>query len=305
MSRGIVALAVAVVSLLASGCDGIPIDRSPDPTPAASSHAYVAAGSWSHSGGPGSYPSAEAACKGFADTYDPPWAAQPLEDTKDPAIKRCWVKPKGDPSPATVVTLVMQDDVPKQDIRASPDPGRLREMTCAVRDCDQVRPSAPEMARLRRQTPQERCRRLGAIKHACVEERLAKSTTGLRAERSFDMDQDPPAIVRNRFGDETVGYIAAKRAQRAQHLGTLRRPDAVADTASGYEVYDAKFPCSQDLLAGRMDGTALRSDRNVRGIDRMSDKEIFDYQAIADAGVPLSGPVTAIAPADATGVKCP
>ena len=49
----------------------------------------------------------------------------------------------------------------------------------------------------------------------------------------------------------------------------------------------------------------LRSAPNVTGAQMAGNKEIFDYQAIADSGMPLGyGDVHVISPKDTSDTKC-
>lgn len=257
-------------------------------------------GLWSHSGGPGWYPGATAACKAFAQTYSPPYKFERIEGTNTDGLMRCYVKPQHDNGPSANFTLVEIDRTVR------PDPDRLKEFKCAVRQCDRQALSDEQWNKFVSADRELRCTTLGEMKHQCVQDRLSQNST-IRPERSYDMSKNPPRVVKDAQGNETVGYDAAKAAQEAQGLpGPLRRPDAIANDTAPYEIYEAKFPCSNKVKNDSFKDTdrVLRSSSTIKGSRAAGTKEKTDYVSIADGGLMGHGKVHVVSPADTRVADC-
>lgn len=259
----------------------------------------VGSGLWSHSGGPGLFPGAAAACQAFAKTFTPAYQYERVEATHNPEVMRCYTKPQHDNEPSVTPSLVGLDTTVR------PDPTRLSQFKCAVRQCDRRPLNDAEWTRFVSADRDRRCAVLGEIKHACLEQSLS-SNSDIRSERSFDMSQNPPQVVKDAQGNETVGYDAANAAKEAQGLGDLRRPDAIAGSGAPYEIYEAKFPCSNKVKndAFADDERVLRSSNIVTGEDKAGTKEKGDYKRIADGGLDGHGKVHVVAPKDTRVKDC-
>ncbi len=181
----------------------------------------------------------------------------------------------------------------------------LKAFQCAVKECDK-KPLTKAQQKEVAAAGGKRCAKLGEIKHACVDEKMSKDPD-CRTERTYDMKQRPPRVIRDASGAETSGYHAAKAAIIAAGMpltkGRYKRPDAIFGKRAPYHVFDAKFPCSAKVRSGKIDAVNL-SARGATGDSRMSAWQRANYQKIADGSSKTKGTVTAVSPADAAGVKC-
>jgi len=194
------------------------------------------------------------------------------------------------------LTIVTQATVP---------PEMLKAFQCAVKECDKKPLTKKEQQEVAA-AGGKRCAKLGEIKHACVDEKMSKDPN-CRTERTYDMKQRPPRVVRDASGAETSGYHAAKAAIVAAGLpltkGRFKRPDAIFGKKAPYHVFDAKFPCSAKVKSGTVDAVNL-SAAGKSGGPMMSKWQRRNYQKIADGSSKTKGTVTPVSPADAVGVKC-
>jgi len=176
--------------------------------------------------------------------------------------------------------------------------------SCAVQKCDQQDLTEPQWNKLVAADRNQRCAMLGTMKHSCVEDALAKEP-GFRVERTYDMGQDPPKVVTDGSGAETIGYGAANTAAKQQGLeGPLRRPDAIFDSGGNMTIYDAKFPCPRTAEFKNLSSKSYPSRRHKTGDAMMSNDQRGEYQEIADQGQPGAGQVKAVSPWDARKEKC-
>ena len=137
------------------------------------------------------------------------------------------------------------------------------------------------------------CTDLGSEKHKCVENSL-KDDPRFECEVSFNMKDVPPSPILL-----SNGKPAHRRS--ARHImdyyggGEIRRPD-VKTPGRPCQIFDAKFPCSDKVKAGKSSGR-MDSDMTRSGDSMMSQDQRDAYQKIAgdeDEG----GTVTPLSPGD-------
>jgi hypothetical protein len=183
---------------------------------------------------------------------------------------------------------------------ADPSCKLMHDTKCAVKKCDGDPLTRRQQRRVGRQDlAATRCAMLGTIKHACVEKAL-KDDPNARVERSFDMSQSPPKVVKDSRGKETVGYWAGSSAAKKQGLaGPIKRPDIVTREPGPLDVLDAKFPCPEDVRTNTMGAGLTHRSSPRSGASMMEGTQRADYQRITQGGS-----VTPISPDDAKGEVC-
>ena len=157
-------------------------------------------------------------------------------------------------------------------------PSPEHDIKCAIQKCDQKSYDIP--------AAKNRCAVLGTKKHTCVKETLQQKSPACQCEQPFDMRTNPPTPVTSSPGK-----------------GLGRRPDVVVGGPSpaSYDVYDAKFPCSDDVRSGKATSPGPMPSAGTSGANFVSasSKEQKDYVKIANGGKSK-----ALTPEDCKNEKC-
>ncbi len=165
----------------------------------------------------------------------------------------------------------------------------ISAIKCAIQKCDKKdhNNNDYDITTTKKGKPmpkRSRCTALGSKKHKCVEETL-KNQPGVKTEQTFDMTKTPPTEVAKSPGK-----------------GKGRRPDVVVGGPSPapYDVYDAKFPCSDDVKSGaKTSGSMPSAPKKGSNYKKPSSKEAKDYNKIANGGK-----TTALTPEDCKNEPC-
>lgn len=164
----------------------------------------------------------------------------------------------------------------------------ISAIKCAIQKCDKKKHDNTDydITTTKAGDPmpmRSRCTALGSKKHKCVEETL-KNEPGIKTEQTFDMRPPPPP----------------KPATKRPPKGKGRRPDIVVGGPPQYDVYDAKFPCSDDVKSGAKTTGPMESG-SKKGINykKPSSKEAKAYKKIANGGKS-----TALTPEDCKNEPC-
>jgi len=176
-----------------------------------------------------------------------------------------------------------------------PVSGELKDVVCCVIErCDRKHYDVSGS-----QSP---CTKLGEEKHKCVENSL-KDDPRFKTEVSYNMLKDPPeAMLLNNGAPahrRSAYYIMESFCEKlgiSKPEGSVRRPDVSNSMNQPMEIYDAKFPCSEKVKAGKTSGR-MDSDMSRSGASMMPQDQKDAYQKIAgdeDEG----GKVEALSPGD-------
>ncbi len=129
-------------------------------------------------------------------------------------------------------------------------PGNQRDIKCAIHKCDN------EEYNLTGVPKDERCRRLGAMKHACVAKKVKGKEPQIYSETFVNMNSFPPSILLSSAGSGVKNIFHAMHKIGATVstyiIGGLRRPDLMYLDKNGQRrVADAKFPCPDKISPGK------------------------------------------------------
>jgi len=163
----------------------------------------------------------------------------------EPMLNNCG--PSGSP-PNTGATMMGGAD--HADLGKPPD--NEKDIKCAIHECDNKKYNLKGVPK------EERCRNLGAQKHACVanHKKVKGKEPAIFSETFVNMDNPTagPMLsaktglgVKNIF--QAMAHIGKTFATYA--TGDLRRPDLIYQDKNGQRVVaDAKFPCPSNVPAG-------------------------------------------------------
>lgn len=171
------------------------------------------------------------------------------------------------------------------------------EIKCAIQKCDQKNENGNNYdvsttAAGAPMPPGAQCSALGSKKHSCVKRTLEKNPkTACRCERTFDMGTP---------SSPNVPPVELPQGSPQLPAGQGRRPDVVVGgpNPASYNVYDAKFPCSQAVRGGQTTGS-MPSDPGRNGASMMGRSQRNAYRDISNGGK-----VVPLAPVDCASEKC-
>ncbi len=151
------------------------------------------------------------------------------------------------------------------------------DIKCAIQKCDKKDENGNDYdvsttAADKPMPAGSQCSALGSKKHTCVKKTLEAKNPNCQCEKTFDMQKKPP----------TLHPPGAPRLPR----GKGRRPDVVVGGGpppTDYDVYDAKFPCSDAVKGGQTTGS-MHSDMTKTGASKMSASQKRAYNKIANGG---------------------
>jgi len=165
-------------------------------------------------------------------------------------------------------------------------PGPEHDIKCAIQKCDKKDYDISKTKAGAQMPPGSRCSALGTLKHTCVKETLQKGSPSCQCEQTFDMSANPPAPVPSSPG---------------KGLGC--RPDVVVGgpPPAAYDVYDAKFPCSDTVKSGsaKSSGPLPSAAKTGASYESATSKERTRHPIIANGGKSKT-----VAPVDCENEPC-
>ena len=157
-------------------------------------------------------------------------------------------------------------------------PDKEKDIKCAIHECDNKRYNISD-------AEDDKCAALGKAKHTCVANhpKVKGKEPGIKSEAFCSVN--PPKVlesggkaIRNFFqAANTIGSVAS------YVKGSLRRPDLIYTDKNGMTVVaDAKFPCPDDVKAGKKTSGVMRSPSS--NVSMLTGDQKDDYRAIQGNG---------------------
>jgi hypothetical protein len=182
---------------------------------------------------------------------------------------------------------------------------------CAVKDCDEMAVTPEQKEALKRSAKKggdEMCKHLGRLKHECVSEKV-KDRKDCASESAWDTDMKPPTqLMQKGKPCMGVGQGWASMRRRLKWLrpkkkyvnGRMRMPDFLIGKPPR-KLLDAKFPCTFDVLKGKLHAGKRFPSAPKPGVFREGQKEA--YEKILGKGKGKGEP-EAVSPKDVENLDC-